>query len=232
MYVDINFFEPIKKKNKKKINAFGLLYFAAVSAAFTLVVILYIFKREEYKNLINDKTAIETHMNRQDFQDQLRIVSEKEDELQVIRKGASYLNQLAISIPQYHTVREEVVRALQNELTNSIYFESLRITQKELALDGYSKNVFDIAQFEYNLNHCGLFKDVVVNAVKEEFAVYLLSGAEIIQVDYEYKFTVQLNILETNLLMRINNMLNEIDMLNEINMLNEIDMLNEMEQDQ
>lgn len=197
--MDVNFFEPIKKKNKKKTNVAGLLLFATVTIVLTLVVVLYMFKRAEYKSLQNEIDSLEILMNSQSFQNQLNVVSEKEEELQAIKEGAAYLNNLASSIPSYHTVRGKIVDTLTNELTKTLYFEYLQITRDQLVLDGYATNVLDIAQFEYNLNHCGLFADVVVNTVKEEFATYILSGLEITQVTYEYKFSIQLTILEAKI---------------------------------
>lgn len=197
--MDINFFDPIKKKKKKKINVIGLLLFVTVATVLTLVVVLYMFKKAEYISLQNEIDGLEMLMKSQEFQNQLNRVSEKETELQAIKERADYLNNLISSIPQYYTVKENVVETLKNEMTKTLYFESLNITQNHLILDGYSTNVLDVAQFEYNLVHCGLFTDVVVNTVKEQMATYTFSGLEITDVVYEYKFNIQLTILKADM---------------------------------
>jgi|GEM_PF-1261914 len=191
--MDINFFEAIKKK-KKKANLSGILMFAVISIALTLMILLYTSKKMEYISLENEMNQMNAIMTNPDFQEQLNSVSLKEARLEEIQKSYSCLLRLSAVIFEYHTVREEIIKTLAGELTKSLYFGVVTITEKQMTIEGYGTDVLDIAQFEYNLNHCGLFENIAVNTLEEEFATYIFIGSQIEEVVYNYKFNVQLTI--------------------------------------
>jgi len=194
--MDINFFEPIRKK-KKKINYVFLLFFAVTSIVLTLLILLCIVKKAEYAQTKRKVNDINSMMEDPLFQKQLKSVNVKEKEIEEISERYAYLLALSASVPGYHTVREEVLRALLDELTKSLYLEKVIVTDDQLTLDGYATSIPDVTQFEYNLGHCGLFENVIVNTVQEELVTYLFSGTEIVQTVYSYKFNIQLTILDT-----------------------------------
>jgi len=191
--MDINFFDPIRKK-KKKTNYVPLLFFAVFAMTLALLVLFCIAKKVEYIQIRGKVNDINSTMEDPVFQERLKSVSEKEAEVAGITEGYNYLMALSASVQGYHTVKEEVLKTLLDELTQSLYFEKLIITGNQLSLDGYSTNVLDVTQFEYNLSNCGLFENVIVNTVQEEKAIYLFSGAQIIQTTYEYSFNIELTI--------------------------------------
>jgi len=191
--MDINFFDPIRKK-KKKTNYVPLLSFAVSAMTLALLVLFCIVKKVEYMQIRGKVDDINSTMEDPVFQERLKSVGEKEAEVAEITEGYNYLMALSASAQGYHTVKEEVLKTVLAELTQSLYFEKLMITGDQLSLDGYSTNVLDVTQFEYNLSNCGLFENVIVNTVQEEKAIYLFSGTQIIQTTYEYSFNIELTI--------------------------------------
>lgn len=195
--MDINFFEPIRKK-KNKTNYANLLILAVPTITLALLVLLCIGKKVEYIQIKGKVNNINSTMDDPVFQEQLKSVSVKEKELEEITKMYDKLLILSSSAQGYHTVKEEVLKSLQDELTQSLYVEKLSITGDQMSLDGYAANVQDVTQFEYNLRHCGLFENVIVNTVQEEMATYLFSGTQIVQTVYNYSFNIQNTISDSS----------------------------------
>ena len=195
--MDINFFEPIRK-NKKKTNFAGLMVFALVTSVLILLILFYASKKMKYISLEKELDEINTTMDDPNFQKQLGSVSKKEEELNDISEKYEYLLTLSSGIQGYHTVREKVIKTLAKGSTKSLYLNVVTITGNQLTMEGYATSVPDIAQFEYNLNHSGLFENIVVNTLKEELATYVFLGTKIEEVIYDYKFDVKLTISDVN----------------------------------
>lgn len=191
--MDINFFEPIRKK-KKKSNHVPLLIFFAMFIMLALLISLCIVKKSEHEGLKRKLNDINSMMDDPAFRERLKSMQSKEKEVEENTEKYAYLLTLASAVSGHHTVQEEVLQALMDELTKTLYLEKVNITGDQLTLDGYAENIPDITQFEYNLRHCGLFEDVIMNMVEEEKVTCFFSGIEIAEKLYSYKFNIQLTI--------------------------------------
>lgn len=160
---DYNFFEAFYEE--KKSTSLRFVYVGAISAAIVgAMVISYLYTVFQISFLQQDVLDKQKTLNTGELKtaaQKLDIAQKKLNLLNNYYDATEAVNKITINTDMINT---SLIKNISNEVPKEISFQVMNISDN-VTIQGTAGNRTSIAEMEYNLINCGIFKDVHVSNI-------------------------------------------------------------------
>lgn len=164
--MDYNFFEPVKQKPKRSGSLMMIL--TIVAAALLVIVLVFcayqLYLRSSIQRQIDDLVEI---MQSPEYQNIDGSVAQSRQEKADLEQSLIYVKQLDIDAKNSKLVREEVIRAMSDDVLIDMYLSEISVEKGVVTIRGRTMDFGAVAHFENTLRDNPLFENIVVTDIQE-----------------------------------------------------------------
>lgn len=164
MRMDVNFFTPYQGQKKEEKNKIIYVY---SSVGFLTVAILgtLVFNSVSLAVLKGQIKSYESKINAPEIQEKIKEANEVAMKKDILVKYDNGLTEVITAVESREVVSTKILNSISSTLPSEVSFNSINLTNTEVAIQAVSSTRSAIAELQYNLKQLDNVQDVYIGAI-------------------------------------------------------------------
>ncbi|MBS4536188.1 PilN domain-containing protein [Clostridium sp. D2Q-14] len=162
--LDINLFSSYIQKQKQDKILFKYIFISLVIIIF--IGILYtIWYHNKINKLENNIEKINSSLSSNDTKLRLIEIDRKRKKLNSLDKYYNLVSDVDNQMENINKINTNIIYSINSSIPNSIYFNSMNISNNIVEIQGISNDKISLAQFQERLNEKAEFSNIYINSI-------------------------------------------------------------------
>lgn len=167
MVQDINFFSPYTGKKKEAFNK-NIYIYSLVGTMATAIVGTFIWNSVSISMVNKEIANFEAELSRPEIAEKIAESEVVNKKLDILNRYENGLNEIYKAVESREVVSTGLLNMISSTLPTEVSFNSINITNTDIAIQAVSDNRTAIAEVQYNLKQLPNVQDVYIGAITGE----------------------------------------------------------------